>query len=160
VEGHVVRRTGIGRRQRGRAQIRKRLQPLAEIGPRRLVALHIYTAYFAGAVVEVEIHRQILVLGTLGQYSCRTRGRVTAGVSIIAVAVRITVAPRAGITIPASRLGVTVWGSPPARAWSCARFIRILASARAARSVGAASLRRVACIRRGTGSAGFGIRWV
>ena len=63
VKGQVVCAAGVAQRQRRSAQIVERRQPCAEDRARGLVALQINAADLAGAIVQVEIDRELLVLG-------------------------------------------------------------------------------------------------
>src|SRR2546426_11740080 len=62
VKREVVSASGIGKTERLRLQIRKRLKPAAEKRPRRLIALHIDPSDFSGAIVQIEVSAEPLVV--------------------------------------------------------------------------------------------------
>src|SRR5437899_6244507 len=62
VEREVVSASGIRKTERLRLQIRKRLKPAAEKRPRRLIALHIDPSDFSGAIVQIEVSAEPLVV--------------------------------------------------------------------------------------------------
>ena len=77
VERLVVGAAGVGDRQGGGAHLAERLEPLAEDRPDGLVALHVDAADLAGAVIEVEIGRELGELG-LGRRFGRILGAAVA----------------------------------------------------------------------------------
>jgi hypothetical protein len=65
IEGLMIRPAGVGRRDRFGPQVRKRCQPATEDRPTRLVALRLNPPDPAGAVVQVEIGRQLIEVRTV-----------------------------------------------------------------------------------------------
>ena len=65
IERHVVGRIGVRQRHGGRAQIVDGVEPLREQRRGGAVALGVDAADFPGAVVEIEVDRQLIVIGGL-----------------------------------------------------------------------------------------------
>src|SRR6185369_6395971 len=61
-EREMVRSVGVRRRQCRRTQIAKRLQPLSKDRAHSFVALQVDATNLAGAVVEVVVRRQFVIL--------------------------------------------------------------------------------------------------
>ena len=63
----------LARRERLGAQVFKGLQPAAEDGPRRLVALQENPANFARSLVEVEVNREFFIFPLSDELALRRR---------------------------------------------------------------------------------------
>src|ERR1043166_5627391 len=61
IEGKMIRAGGVRERQGFRAEIIERLKPAAKERAHGFVALHVNTANFSGAVVEIEVGGQFIV---------------------------------------------------------------------------------------------------
>src|SRR5689334_24655403 len=81
IKRQVVRTAGVSDRERGRAQIAERRQPLTEERTNSFVALQVNATNLARAVIEIEIAAQLLVLGFRDERWSSSRSTVSISVS-------------------------------------------------------------------------------
>src|ERR1043165_7187465 len=84
VERNVAGAAGVGGRERFGAEIAERPQLFPKVGTQRLIALHVNTPDFARAIVQIEIHRKVVVIVLLDEFAART-GAVRSGGWVVGV---------------------------------------------------------------------------